>query len=280
VKGLKKMSTATLYLVPTPIGNLSDMTYRAVETLKSVDFIYAEDTRTSGILLKHYSISTPVSSYHKFNEKSRCSEIIELLQTGKNIAIITDAGTPGISDPSNILVRAVIDAGLNICPLPGATALIPALCVSGFDTERFIMIGFLPHKKKDREKLLKSLIDYEFPIIFYESAHRIPNLLSEINNYFGHADVSIARELTKIYESFYRGKISDLLEDIDSIMLKGEFVVVVIPEKKNIDIEKMIVEIYHAKYSREKIAIASKLIAEELNVSKRIVYNTLLEIRG
>jgi len=271
-------NTGILYLVPTPIGNLADMTYRGVLVLKEVDLIYAEDTRTSGILLAHYDIKTSLKSYHKFNEKERCEEIIGHLRVGKNIAIISDAGTPGIADPSNIVVKEVISEGFQINPLPGATALIPALVSSGFDTQQFYMAGFLPSKKQQKEKLLSKLKAFDIPIVFYEAPHRLEKFLHEIKDFFNNADVCIARELTKLYESFYRGKLYDILENFDSIVLKGEFVIVVIPEKVKIELKEEVLDLYHNKYKDEKVAKASRLIAEELGVSKNRVYEVLIKM--
>ena len=274
---MKKEIKATLYLVPTPIGNLSDMTFRAVQVLKDVDIVYAEDTRTSSVLLQHYDIATPVRSYHKFNESSRCPEIIELLKAGKSIAIISDAGTPGISDPSNIIIRESIKHSVPICPLPGATALIPALCASGFDTSQFYMAGFLPTQKKQTDALLNRLKSIDVPIVFYEAPHRLHKTLLQIQQFFGNADTSISREISKIYESFYRGKLSDILVDIESITLKGEFVIVTIPEKKEINIEESVLRLYQEKYSDEKLSKASINIAQELNIAKNVVYEILIK---
>ena len=278
----KCYSLSTLYLVPTPIGNLADMTFRAVEVLKEVDFIYSEDTRTSGILLKHYGISTPQRSYHKFNEKERCEEIINLLKEGKNIAIISDAGTPGISDPSNIIVKEAIKYDIKVCPLPGATALIPALVASGFDTEMFFMVGFLPIKKKDRERILNTLKTLKDTFIFYEAPHRLARTLTDIKNTFFEADICIAREISKIYESFYRGSLSDILENIDKIVLKGEFVIVLSPKKDHhnfIDVkelEKAILKRYKEVYINEKQSTASRYLAAEFNMPKNEIYQIIV----
>ena len=272
------MEYGTLYLVPTPIGNLADMTYRGVQTLNDVDVIYAEDTRTSGILLKHYDIKTPMKSYHKFNEKERCNEIVEYLKAGKSIAIISDAGTPGISDPSNIIIKEMIKHGLQVSSLPGATALIPALTASGFDTQQFHVVGFLPNKKQEKERLLNKLKALEIPLIFYEAPHRLEKFLNEIKEFFNNADICIAREISKLYETYYRGKLFDILDNIDQITLKGEFVVVAVPKKTEIDEKEAISRLYQDKYKDEKIANASKLIAQELALPKNMVYGILLHL--
>ena len=280
-----------LYLVPTPIGNLADMTYRAVQVLSEVDFIYSEDTRTSGILLKHYEINTPQRSYHKFNEKERCEEILKLLKEGKTIAIISDAGTPGISDPSNIIVKEVLKNNIKICPLPGATALIPALVASGFDTERFFMVGFLPTKKKVRDQLFNTIKTLNTPVIFYEAPQRMHKTLIELKNIFFEAEVCIAREISKFYETFYHGKLSEILENINKIIFKGEFVIVMLPEKNILyndffyqgnmnqnDIEKAIIERYKNVYKNEKVSTVSKYLANEFNISKNDIYDILIKV--
>jgi len=269
----------TLYLIPTPIGNLADITYRSVKTLSEVDIIYAEDTRTSKILLDHYKISTPLKSYHQHNEKSRSAEIIKQLKDGKNIAIISDAGTPGISDPANIIVKDAIAHGIQVCPLPGATALIPALIASGFDTSMFYMAGFLPKKPKERDFLLQSLKTLNIPIIIYEAPHRLEKTLSTLREHFGNADISIARELTKIYETFYRGCLDDIIQSLADITLKGEFVIVVLPTLAEIDYVSKITFLYNSKYAGENLSTASKLIATELSISRKMVYETLLSLK-
>jgi len=268
-----------LYLVPTPIGNLADITYRAVKILSEVDVIYAEDTRTSKVLLDHYHITTPLKSYHQHNEKARSSEIVKQLIDGKNIAIISDAGTPGISDPSHIVVKEAISRSITVCPLPGATALIPALVASGFDTSMFYMVGFLPKKVKERDILLSHLSSFDIPIVIYEAPHRLEKTLAVIKESFRNADICIARELSKIYETFYRGKLEDILQSFNNIVLKGEFVIVVIPENIEIDNTSAIYQIYTAKYANEKISDASKYIAAELGVSRKYVYEMLLRFK-
>jgi 16S rRNA (cytidine1402-2'-O)-methyltransferase len=279
------MSKSTLYLVPTPIGNLEDITIRAIRILKEVDFIYAEDTRTSGIFLKHYEIKNNLRSYHKFNEKAKCEEIINLLLEGKNIAIISDAGSPGISDPSNMIVKELIShptylEKTSIVPLPGATAIIPALTASGFNTDNFIMLGFLPSKKKDKEALLDKVKNLEMPICFYEAPHRLEKFLNELFKYFNNADIVIAREISKKFESWYRGKLKDILTNLDSINIKGEFVIIALPEKatNEKDETQIIIDLYKNKYTEISISKAAKIIAKETNISKNIVYETLLTL--
>jgi len=271
------MKDQTLYLVPTPIGNLADITYRAVEVLRLVDYIYAEDTRVSRVLLNHYQIKTPLKSYHQFNEKERCLEITNLLQQKKKIALISDAGTPGISDPSNIVVKHVIDKGFFVCALPGATALIPALVASGMDSKNFYMAGFLPPKKSEKAKLLNWLKNFEIPIIFYEAPHRLLKFFHEINHYLGNCEVCIAKEISKIHESYYHGKLNELINNLQIIILKGEFVIVVIPEKKIFTVDDEINHLLAQKYSHLPLSEASKKLAIELNISKNYVYQFLLK---
>lgn len=217
----------SLYLVPTPIGNLGDITLRALEILKSVDSILAEDTRTSGILLKHYHISKPLHSFHIFNEHKTVTKLIERLNKGETMALISDAGTPGISDPGFLLVREALKAGIKIDCLPGATALIPALVKSGFPSDRFTFEGFLPHKK-GRQTLLKKLAEEERTIIFYESPHRLLKTLEQLKEFFGaERQVSVSRELTKKFEETKNGTVQELLDYFRTKEVKGEIVMVV-----------------------------------------------------
>lgn len=221
-----------LYLVPTPIGNLSDITLRALEVLKSVDTILAEDTRTSGFLLKHYEILKPLQSFHIFNEHKTLAGLIARLQQGEVMALISDAGTPGISDPGFLLVREALKAGLQIDCLPGATALIPALVKSGFPTDRFVFEGFLPHKK-GRQTLLKKLSEEERTIILYESPHRLIKTLEQLVEFFGpDRQVSVSRELTKLHEETRTGAVYEVLEHFKKKDVKGEIVIVIDGKKE------------------------------------------------
>jgi len=215
-----------LYLVPTPIGNLADMTYRAVEILNSVDLILAEDTRTSGKLLNHYQIKTPMLSYHMHNEHKISDQIVSRIQGGEAMAIITDAGTPGISDPGFLLTRKLISANLDVESLPGATAFVPALVCSGLPSDKFVFEGFLP-VKKGRQTRLKELADETRTIIFYESPHKLLKTLTDFQNHYGgDRPISISREITKMFEEHYRGSVADAIEYFTEKKPKGEFVVV------------------------------------------------------
>ncbi len=216
-----------LYIVPTPIGNLKDMTFRAIEVLKEVDYILAEDTRTSSKLLKHYEITNKLVAHHQHNEHKAIDRIITSLQGGQTIALISDAGTPAISDPGFLLVRACIENDIIVECLPGATAFVPALVNSGFPCDKFIFEGFLPHKK-GRQTRLKLLQEETRTIVFYESPHRLLKTLLQFKEYFGeNRRISISRELTKIYEENKRGTAQELIDYYSTNTLKGEIVIVV-----------------------------------------------------
>ena len=215
-----------LYLVPTPVGNLGDMTYRAVEVLKSVDLILAEDTRTSRPLLAHYQIGTPLQSYHIFNEHKALPSLIERLMTGTTIAVITDAGTPGISDPGFLLVREAIRQGIEVECLPGATAFVPALIDSGLPCDRFLFLGFLPHKK-GRQTAIRSLADEVRTMVIYESPYRLVKLLEELNAVLGpERQVSVSREISKLHAETTRGTLAEVHAYYAARDVKGEIVVV------------------------------------------------------
>ena len=221
-----------LFLVPTPIGNLGDITYRAVATLKEVDLILAEDTRTSGKLLNHYQINTLMQAFHMHNEHRKLEEITSKLNTGLNIALISDAGTPGISDPGFLLVREALSINLKVTCLPGATALIPALVQSGLTSDRFVFEGFLP-PKKGRNKRLEKLLDEDRTLIFYESPHKLLKTLSQFSEIFGpERRVSISRELSKMFEETFRGTLKEAEDYFNTHAPKGEFVVCVSGSQK------------------------------------------------
>ena len=220
-------SYGILYVVPTPIGNLEDITYRAIKVLKEVDVILAEDTRTSGFLLKHYEITTKLISHHKFNEHKSSQQIVERIEAGSNVALISDAGTPAISDPGFLLVRACIEAGIRIECLPGATAFVPALVMSGLPNDRFCFEGFLP-AKKGRQTRLKELQNEQRTMVFYESPYRVLKTLTQFADYFG-ADrmAATSREISKIYEDTQRGTLTQLINHFTQTAPRGEFVIVV-----------------------------------------------------
>lgn len=222
----------SLYLVPTPIGNLKDITLRSLEILKQVDVILAEDTRKSGILLKHYEIKKPLMSFHIFNEHKKLKGLIEKMKGGETMALVSDAGTPGISDPGFLLVRSCLQEGIKLECLPGATAFVPALVKSGFPTDRFVFEGFLPHKK-GKQTLLKKLSEEERTIILYESPHRLEKTLLQMLDFFG-ADrkVSVSRELTKIHEETFTGSLNEAISHFNKGTVKGEIVLVIDGKKE------------------------------------------------
>ena len=219
-----------LFVVPTPIGNLGDITLRSIEVLKSADLILAEDTRTSSKLLKHYDIDTPVESFHMHNEHKKLESIINKLRSDSEIALISDAGTPGISDPGFLLVRECINNEVEVECLPGPTAFVPALVSSGLPCDRFSFEGFLP-VKKGRTKRLKELSTETKTMVFYESPHRILKTLNDLSNYFDvESQISVSRELTKLYEETFRGTIKESVEHFEKNKTKGEFVIVLSPK--------------------------------------------------
>lgn len=220
-----------LYLVPTPIGNLEDMTFRAISVLKEVDIILAEDTRTSGKLLRHFDIATPMQSHHMHNEHKTVDTIIKRLQAGESFALISDAGTPAISDPGFLLTRACVQHNIEVKCLPGATAFVPALVNSGLPNDKFVFEGFLP-VKKGRQTRLTILADEARTMIFYESPHKLVKTLSHFVEYFGEdRQVSVSRELTKLYEETVRGTAKDVLDHYTAKPPKGEIVIVVAGKK-------------------------------------------------
>ncbi|MDB6124502.1 MAG: Ribosomal small subunit methyltransferase [Pedosphaera sp.] len=231
---LPPLTPGTLYLVATPIGNLEDMTLRGLRTLKECDVVAAEDTRRTGQLLKHFGISKPMLSYFQFNEAKRSEEIIERLRRGEKVALVTDAGSPGISDPGERVVRAARGAGLRVEAVPGACALVAGLTASGLSTDEFHFIGFLPHKSGQRRKQLEALKAFAGTLILYESPYRIEKLVTELNEVFPGRQVVLARELTKKFEEFLTGKPTELLEILKKRSLKGEFVVLVSGEAEEV----------------------------------------------
>ncbi|HUI32123.1 MAG: 16S rRNA (cytidine(1402)-2'-O)-methyltransferase [Dysgonamonadaceae bacterium] len=222
-----------LYVVPTPIGNLEDMTFRAINVLKKCDFILAEDTRKSGFLLKHYEIETKMFSHHKFNEHKSSQQIVERILTGADVALISDAGTPAISDPGFLLVRSCIENGLGVECLPGATAFVPALVMSGMPSDRFCFEGFLPHKK-GRQSRLRELENEQRTMVFYESPYRVMKTLTQFAETFGeNRYVSVSREISKLYEETIRGSVAELIAHFTNNEPRGEFVIVVNGKEKN-----------------------------------------------
>ena len=274
-----------LYLCATPIGNLEDITYRVVRTLKEVDLIGAEDTRNSIKLLNHFDIKTPMTSYHEFNKYDKAKSLVESMLTGKNVALITDAGTPGISDPGEELVRQCYEAGIEVTSLPGAAACITALTMSGQKTRRFVFEAFLPKEKKEKSRVLESLRNETRTIIIYEAPHRLLKTLKELEGVLGDRPLTICRELTKKYEEGFQTSISEAILKYSEKEPKGEFVLVIAgrPEEEIIKEERqkweeMSVEEhveYYINMGKEKKE-AMKSAAKDRGVSKREIYNDLI----
>lgn len=217
----------TLYIVPTPVGNMEDMTYRAIRILKEADLVLAEDTRTSGKLLKHYEISNHLMSHHKFNEHGTSAGIVQRLMAGQNVALISDAGTPGISDPGFFLVREAVAAGVEVICLPGATAFVPALVASGLPCDKFVFEGFLP-QKKGRQTRIQALAEESRTMIFYESPYRLVKLLQQLSEVFGTERLaSVCREISKVHEESRRGTLAELMTHFTETEPRGEIVVIV-----------------------------------------------------
>ncbi|HOE06532.1 MAG TPA: 16S rRNA (cytidine(1402)-2'-O)-methyltransferase [Bacilli bacterium] len=267
-----------LYLVPTPIGNFADMTFRSIEILNMVDMIFCEDTRVTKILLSHFNIKTPLSSYHIFNEESRVTEILENLKLGKKIALVSDAGLPCISDPGYLLVRRVLDEGYYVSSLPGANAGLTALIASGLPTDKFYFYGFLNHKKTQKEKELLAIRDVKDTIIFYESPLRLKDTVLLMERILGDREVVIARELTKKYEEYIRGTLKEIAQ-LD-LQLKGEIVIIVKGANQTylqMDLNKQTVEQHFNHYIDEGIEEkeAMKLVARDRNISKSEIYKQI-----
>lgn len=280
MKRIKSFQNKSIcYLIATPIGNLGDITIRAQEILNTCDFIACEDTRTTSNLLHKFNINRPLISYHEHNEQECSQKLIKYLKEGKNIAIVSDAGYPGISDPGAIMVKHCIEEDIPVSIIPGANAFLPALIASGLDTSHFYFHGFLPSKPSERKKTLQTLKEIPVPLIFYESPHRIIDSLKDIYDTFENRYISIARELTKLNEEFIRGYLKDVIS-IDESTLKGEMVLVVEgkketkPEYDNEELIKLINDKLNEGYSLKE---ACKIIAEETNLKKNQLYQLMIE---
>ena len=266
-------STPSLYIVPTPIGNLDDITLRAINTLKEVDVIFAEDTRTTSILLKHFKIKQKLLSSHLYNEDKMTNKEIEYLKKGKNIAVVSDAGTPVISDPGYILINKAIKEGYNVICLPGPTAIIPAIVTSGLAGGPFTFYGFLNSKESKRKQELENIKSNKYPIVFYEAPHRLIKTLQNIKEILGNRKISIAREISKKYEEIIRDNVENIIKNVENI--KGEIVLVVDGnhEEKKFDNLTIIehINIYLEEGILPKEAI--KIVAKERNIPKSEIYN-------
>lgn len=274
-----------LYLCATPIGNLEDMTYRVIKTLKEVDLIAAEDTRNTIKLLNHFEISTKMTSYHEFNKIEKAKYLVDKMLEGQNIALVTDAGTPGISDPGEEIVRQCYEAGICVTSLPGACAAVTALSMSGLSTRRFVFEAFLPPDKKERKRILQSLVSETRTIILYEAPHRLTKTLEELFEALGERDMTLCKELTKRHERAYRMKISEAIAYFKEEAPRGEFVLLIegksiaeIEEERQKQWEKLSVlehmEVYLSKGLTKKEAM--KEVAKDRGVSKREIYQQIL----
>ncbi len=276
-----------LYLCATPIGNLEDMTYRVVRTLGEADLIAAEDTRNSIKLLNHFEIKTPMTSYHEYNKIEKARKLIEKMQDGMDIALITDAGTPGISDPGEELVKMCYEAGIEVTSLPGAAACVTALTLSGLSTRRFAFEAFLPSDKKEKQEVLKELVNETRTIILYEAPHRLVKTLKELYEILGERKITVCRELTKKHETAFRTTLEEAISYYEMNEPKGECVLVV-EGKSRLELkqeavakwEEMSLEEHMAYYEEQGIdrKEAMKLVAKDRGVSKREVYKQLLDV--
>lgn len=268
------MEKGRIYLVATPIGNLKDITYRAIEVLKSVDVIAAEDTRQTLKLLNHYGISKPLISYHRHNEDVKKKIIIDKVNNGQNIAIVTDAGTPGISDPGEEVVYEAIKNNIEVIPIPGACALINAIISSGLPTKEFSFYAFLPLNKKLKKEKFEEIKEDKKTIIIYEAPHRIIDTLKEIEEVLGNRKIVVAKEITKIHESFYRGNVEDVIEKIG--IPKGEYIIIIEgnKEKKENELNELSLEEHYEFYKNQGLDKKEiiKKIAKDRQVNKNEIY--------
>ncbi|MBV7275414.1 16S rRNA (cytidine(1402)-2'-O)-methyltransferase [Clostridium sp. PL3] len=281
------MDYGKLYLVPTPIGNLKDITIRALEVLESVDLVAAEDTRQSLKLLNYFNIKKPLISYHKHNEQGKSIDLIEKLKEGKRIAVVSDAGTPGISDPGSVIVLRCIEENIDFEVLPGATAVTTALVYSGLDTSKFIFRGFLPRDNKDRKLIIDELKDRKETIIFYESPYRIRETLEFFKNNFGNRRISLCRELTKLHEEIVRLSLEEAIEFYSGKDIKGEFVLVIEGKREEEILEEekarwnlITIEDHIRKYVSEGLSKkeAIKKVAKDRKISKSEIYKYSIDI--
>ncbi|MBE3091050.1 MAG: 16S rRNA (cytidine(1402)-2'-O)-methyltransferase [Candidatus Atribacteria bacterium] len=283
----KNKTRGILYICGTPIGNLQDITIRVLNILKEVKLIAAEDTRHTKKLLIHYQINTKVTSYHEYNKFKKAPYLVEILKNGQDIALVSDAGMPGISDPGYVLINLALNNNIKIIPIPGVSALITALVVSGLPTDKFVFEGFLPRKIKERKRYFKRLKNEERTIIFYETPHRLKRALKDMLEILGDRKIVIARELTKKYEEIIRGKLNLVLSEMNTKEIKGEITLVVqggIKEKGNDTIdflkdecimEKYLKKLKNQGYSNKDII---KITQEKLNIPKNLIYKKLLEM--
>ncbi len=268
-----------LYVVATPIGNLEDMTLRGVRTLKEVDLIAAEDTRHTAVLLNHFDIHTPLTSYHEHNEKTKAPQLIERLGRGDKIALVSDAGTPAISDPGYRLVVAAIAAGVRVAPVPGVSALTAVLSASGLPTDRFAFDGFLPAKKNARRARLQTLRSETRTLVFYEAPHRLPESLEDLHGILGDREVVVAREVTKLHEEFWRGFLSGALREFSQRQVIGEITLVIKGTSGESDVttERLKSEILELKEKGMRVKEIADSLGEKYHYPKKDIYRLALE---
>jgi 16S rRNA (cytidine1402-2'-O)-methyltransferase len=270
-----------LYIVATPIGNLEDITLRAIRILKEVDFIAAEDTRHTLKLLNHLNISKPMISYHRHNEQLRVDNLLKVLKEGKSIALVSDAGTPGICDPGEEIIKKCIEENIKIVPIPGACAMINALVVSGIDTSEFTFLGFLPLNKKNRKNKLEEIKNSNKTIIIYEAPHKLKNTLNDLKEILKKRKIVIAREITKIHEEYIRGTVEEILNNIED--LKGEIIIIIDKNENKQELKNNLNNLtleqhfeFYSKQSLDKKEIIKK-IAKDRNVNKNEIYKFFID---
>ena len=271
---------SNIYFVPTPIGNMKDITLRALEVLENSDIIYCEDTRNSQNLLKFHNINTKLISYHKFNESERVEEIISNIENGKTVSVISDAGMPIINDPGFVILQEVIKKGISYEILPGACALINGICGSGFDATNFVYMGFVPKTESEREKFFKNFKDMNVTGIFYESPHRLLKTLKSLYAQFGNINVCVCRELTKLFEEYKRGCIDEIISYYEEKGVKGEIVLVIekiVDEKETFDVSNEIFKLKKEGYSNKDIV---KILKDNFNISKNEAYELVLNFEN
>lgn len=271
-----------LYIVATPIGNLEDITLRAMRVLKEVDVIAAEDTRHTQILLNHHGIRTPLTSYHEHNERTKAQELVARLEQGQDIALVSDAGTPAISDPGFRLVVAAIHAGVRIIPIPGASALTAILSASGLATDRFIFEGFLPAKKKQRRERLQTLRDETRTLVFYEAPHRLRDALDDVHELLGNRETVLAREVSKVHEEFLRGPLSELICMLERQEIRGEVTIIISGSagESRVNEDLLIAEIRELKGQGLRHKEIAEVLGEKFGYAKKEIYRLALALGG